>query len=253
MKIARFKDATGQIRYGVAEADGVYEIQGDVYSQFSVTTVRHAWTEVKLLAPCSPSKIVALGLNYRAHAQEAGRELPAEPLLFLKPSTAVIGPEDTILLPQGVARVDHEAELAVVIKTIAKDVPEREALNYVLGYTCFNDVSARDLQRKDGQWTRGKSFDTFAPTGPVIATDIDPSNLAIRCLVNGEVRQSSSTAHLLFPVPTLISFISGVMTLLPGDIIATGTPEGVSPLRDGDIVEVEIEGIGTLRNLVRQR
>ncbi|MDD3582363.1 MAG: fumarylacetoacetate hydrolase family protein [Desulfobacca sp.] len=208
-------------------------------------------TETRLLAPCQPSKIVAVGLNYRDHAAELKMPLPAEPLIFLKPSTAVIGPEAEIIYPAQSQRVDYEAELGVVIGRTAHRVAETAARDYILGYTCFNDVTARDLQKKDGQFTRSKSFDTFAPLGPWIETEIrNPDNLSVEALVNGERRQQGNTQNMVFRVPTLISFISQIMTLLPGDVIATGTPAGIGPILPGDVVEIRVEGIGTLRNRV---
>ncbi|RUM89354.1 MAG: hypothetical protein DSZ24_01420 [Thermodesulfatator sp.] len=207
-------------------------------------------TEVRLLPPTVPTKIVAVGLNYRDHAQELGLDIPQEPLIFLKPPSALIGPEDRILLPPGVGRVDYEAELAVVIGKRARRISPEEAREHILGYTCFNDVTARDLQKKDGQWTRAKSFDTFAPLGPWIETELDPSCLRVRAYLNGEVVQNSSTDQLIFPVPQLVSFISQVMTLHPGDVIATGTPPGVGPLSPGDVIEIEVEGVGRLVNFV---
>jgi 2-keto-4-pentenoate hydratase/2-oxohepta-3-ene-1,7-dioic acid hydratase in catechol pathway len=209
--------------------------------------------EVRLLSPCLPSKIVALGLNYRDHAAEVKMELPKEPLLFLKPSTSVIGPGEPIVYPKMSKRVDYEAELAVVIRKTATAVPEERAAEYILGYTCFNDVTARDLQPKDGQWTISKSFDTFAPIGPWIVTDIDPRQLDISSYLNGERRQHSNTKQLVFAPYQLVSFISRVMTLLPGDVIATGTPSGIGPMSVGDRIEIIIEGIGTLSNSVIAR
>ncbi len=206
--------------------------------------------QAKLLPPIpDPSKIVCLGLNYKAHAAEANFKLPQQPLIFLKPPSAVINPDDEIVLPTD-GKTEHEAELAIVIGRRAKDVSESEAGKYILGYTCFNDVSERVIQMGDVQWTRGKGFDTFAPTGPWIVTDINATNLKIEALVNGVVKQSSNTSYLIFSIPTLVSFISGVMTLMPGDIIATGTPENVGPIKHGDTVEIRIENIGTLRNYV---
>jgi len=206
--------------------------------------------EVRLLAPCLPSKIVCLGLNYRSHAEEFKLSIPPVPLIFLKPSTAVIGPDDEIVLPRLSKRVDYEGELGVVIGKRAKDVPENKATDYVLGYTCFNDVSERYNQKEDGQWTRAKGYDTFAPIGPWIETEVDPANLRLETYLNGELRQSVSTNDLIFGVPKLIGFISNIMTLLPGDVIATGTPSGIGQITPGDIVEVRIEKIGTLRNFV---
>jgi len=203
-------------------------------------------------APVIPSKAVCVGLNYKSHIEEMGENLPEEPTLFLKPRTAVIGPAENILLPPQSSRVDYEGELAIVIKDHTRWVSQSEAHKHVLGYTIANDVTARDLQSKDGQWTRAKSFDTFLPLGPWIETDVDPMNLSLRTLVNGELRQEGNTADLIFDVFYLVSFISKIMTLEPGDIILTGTPSGVGPLNDGDEVVVEIEGIGRLVNRAKQ-
>jgi 2-keto-4-pentenoate hydratase/2-oxohepta-3-ene-1,7-dioic acid hydratase in catechol pathway len=205
---------------------------------------------VTLLAPCRPSKIVAVGLNYRSHAEEIRMPLPDEPLLFLKPSTAVIGPGGVIAYPSMSRRVDYEAELGVIIGTEAKNVSEKDARRYILGYTCFNDVTARDLQGKDKQFTRSKSFDTFAPMGPWIETELDPCNLTVQSYLGGALKQSGTTADLVFSVDRLLAFISRVMTLLPGDVIATGTPSGIGPMRIGDTIEIVVEGIGRLRNTV---
>jgi len=203
---------------------------------------------VKFLPPVVPSKIVAVGLNYIDHAQELKMPVPEEPILFLKPPSAVVGHEDPIILPKISRRVDYEGELAVVIKENCKNVSRREAEEYILGYTCFNDVTARDIQAKDIQWTRAKSFDTFAPIGPYIAEFKDASKLKIETRVNGKVVQKSNTSNLIYDVPALIEYISSVMTLRAGDVIATGTPAGVGTLKDGDTIEVEIEKIGVLRN-----
>jgi 2-keto-4-pentenoate hydratase/2-oxohepta-3-ene-1,7-dioic acid hydratase in catechol pathway len=205
---------------------------------------------VHLLAPCEPTKIVAVGINYRPHAAEIAFEIPAEPLLFLKPPSAVIGPEEAIILPAMSRQVEYEGELAAVIGRPAKDVPEEEALRYVLGYTCFNDVTARDLQKKDVQFTRAKSFDTFAPFGPWIETELDPDRVTIETKVNGELRQRAASSEMLRSTAMLVSFASRVMTLLPGDVLATGTPAGVGPLQAGDTVTVTIDQIGTLTNKV---
>lgn len=203
----------------------------------------------RLLAPAVPGKILAVGLNYRDHAQEMGLAPPEEPILFMKPATAVVGPQDAIQYPAQSSRVDYEAELAVVISRTCRGVSAEDARNYILGYTCFNDVTARDLQVKDGQWTRAKSFDTFAPLGPWIATDIDdPHRLAISARLNGQTRQSSNTSNLIFSVFDLVAFISSVMTLERFDVIATGTPSGIGPMERGDEITIEIEGIGTLTN-----
>jgi len=230
------------------EGDSVREMEGDPFSHFHPTSKMKKMGEVKLLAPCLPSKIVALGLNYRDHAEEMKVTLPQEPLLFIKPSTSVIGPGDTIIYPKMSKRVDYEAELAVVIGKAAKKVSEERAADYILGYTCLNDVTARDLQPQNGQWTTAKGFDTFAPIGPWIVTDIDPHHLDVSSYLNGERRQHSNTKNLIFGPRQLVSFISRVMTLLPGDVIATGTPSGIGPMAIGDKIDVVIEGIGTLSN-----
>lgn len=207
--------------------------------------------EVQLLAPVQPSKVVCIGLNYAKHIAEFGGNKPEDPIIFIKPSTSVIGPGAEIIAPAMSQQVDHEAELVVVIGKTTKDVSEDKAFDYIFGYTCGNDVTARDLQRIDGQWTRGKGFDTFCPLGPWIVTDLDPSHLDIRAILNGKVQQSSNIQYFLNPIAKLVSFISQVMTLLPGDVIMTGTPEGVSPMKSGDEIVVQIEGIGELRNRIR--
>ena len=204
----------------------------------------------RVLAPVVPSKIVAVALNYKAHAAEQGKPLPAEPLFFLKPSTAVIGPGEAIELPPGVGRVAHEAEVGLVNGRRASRVPADRAAEYILGVTCVNDVTARELQKKVGHYTRPKGFDTFAPVGPCIALGLDWSDLRVQSWVNGTLRQDSTTADLIFPVPELVAFISSVMTLLPGDIISTGTPSGIGPLTAGDTVRIRVEGVGDLTNPV---
>jgi 2-keto-4-pentenoate hydratase/2-oxohepta-3-ene-1,7-dioic acid hydratase in catechol pathway len=206
--------------------------------------------EVKLLAPVRPSKIVCVGRNYREHAAELGNKMPDEPLLFLKPPSAIIGPNDRIELPSASQQVEHEGELGVVIGLTARNVKPTDALGYVFGYTCVNDVTARDLQRKDVQFTRGKSFDTFCPVGPFIETNLDPANITVTTRLNGEVKQNGNTRDMAFDVPFLIWYISAIMTLYPGDLIATGTPAGVSRMKHGDTVEVEVGGVGILRNQV---
>jgi 2-keto-4-pentenoate hydratase/2-oxohepta-3-ene-1,7-dioic acid hydratase in catechol pathway len=233
----------------VVEDNGGYRaVEGDLFGEW------HAGAEVAapgtVLAPVMPSKIVCIGLNYKDHAAEQGKPLPAEPLIFLKPSSAVIAPGEAIVLPDGVGRVDYESELAVVIGRRATRVSEAEALSHVLGLTCMNDVTARDLQKKDGRYTRAKGFDTFAPLGPCIATGLTADDLAVTGLVNGQVRQQSSTRELIFPVATLIAYISRIMTLLPGDVVSTGTPAGIGPLQAGDEIVVRVQGIGELRNPV---
>jgi len=245
---AQFRD---RILYGVVDGDRLVPIDGSIFGEFAIGGEALPLAGVRLLAPVEPSKIVAVGLNYRDHAMERGKPLPEEPLLFLKPSTAVIGPHDAIVYPRMSRRVDYEGELAVVIGKRASGVTALEPVEpYILGYTCFNDITARDLQDKDKQFTRAKSFDTFAAIGPWISTGVDPSALDIKTYLNGKLRQSSNTRHLIFTIPDLVRFISNVMTLLPGDVITTGTPSGIGPMDPGDEVDVEIEGIGTLRNRV---
>ena len=247
MRLARFRFAE-RIATGVVEEDIVRPLQGTYFEDPVPTGDELPLPDVRLLAPVIPSKVVCVGRNYADHAAELGNEVPAEPLLFLKPSTAVIGPDDPIPLPAASGRVDHEAELAVVIGRLCKGVSEEEAPAYVLGYTCGNDVTARDLQERDGQWSRAKGFDGFCPLGPWIDTELDPAGVRVEARVNGEVRQSASTELLTFTPAFLVSYVSQVMTLLPGDVLLTGTPAGVGPLADGDHVEVEIEGLGVLRN-----
>ena len=249
MKIVRYQDGS-LVKYGVIEKETIREMEGDPFSHFHLTSKVKKVGEAKLLSPCLPSKIVALGLNYRDHAEEVKLPIPDKPLLFIKPSTSVIGPGEAILYPKMSKRVDYEAELAVVIGKVAKNVSEEQAADYILGYTCLNDVTARDLQPKDGQWTLSKSFDTFSPIGPWIVTDMDPYQLEISSYLNGERRQHSNTKNLIFGPRQLVSFISWAMTLLPGDVIATGTPSGIGPMAIGDQIDVVIEGIGTLSNHV---
>jgi 2-keto-4-pentenoate hydratase/2-oxohepta-3-ene-1,7-dioic acid hydratase in catechol pathway len=201
--------------------------------------------------PQQPTKIVLVGLNYRDHAEELEMPLPEEPILFLKPPTALLGPEDCIIYPEQAQRVDYEAELAVVMQDQSKNVEPEDVMEHVAGFTCLNDVTARDLQKKDGQWTRAKSFDTFCPVGPRIVKEIEPNNVKIQSLLNGDLKQDSSTSNFIFSVEELVSFVSHVMTLKPGDIIATGTPSGIGAMQRGDTIEIKIEGVGTLRNYVR--
>jgi 2-keto-4-pentenoate hydratase/2-oxohepta-3-ene-1,7-dioic acid hydratase in catechol pathway len=210
----------------------------------------YSMDEVKVLPPCKPTKIVCVGLNYRDHAEEMKDRIPAEPVLFIKPPSSVIGHGYNIIYPKQSSRVDYEAELGVVINKRAKDIRPGHGKDYILGYTCFNDVTARDLQKIDVQWTRAKSFDTFSPVGPFIVTGIDPGNLSIKSKLNGEVKQSSNTNNMIFDVFKLVEFISGVMTLEPGDVIATGTPSGIGPMNKGDVIEIEVEKVGTLSNKV---
>ncbi len=245
-------DYKGQPRYAVEEGGEWRLVEGDIFGSFSAGE-SIAPTGHRVLAPVMPSKIVCVGLNYKDHAAEQNKPLPPEPLIFIKPSTAVIGPGEAIVLPAGAGRVDHEAEAGVVIGRRATRVRAEEAHQYVLGITCVNDVTARALQEKNAGYTRAKGFDTFAPLGPCIAQGLDynrPEGLRVEGLVNGTVRQNSSTKELIFTIPTVIAFISNIMTLLPGDVIATGTPSGIGPLNAGDTVTIRVEGVGELTNEV---
>ena len=249
MKIVRFVSGK-RAEYGMLVGDVIDGIEGAPYRQPKYSNHHYNLSEVKLLSPCTPSKIVALGLNYHSHAREVNMPIPSEPLIFMKPSTSVIGLEDNIVYPDSSHRVDYEGELGIVIQKRAYRVPVEKALSYVLGYTCVNDVTARDLQGKDKQWTRAKSFDTFAAIGPCIETELNPGNVDVKTYLNGELKQRVNTSDLIFSAPQMVSFISNIMTLLPGDIIATGTPSGIGPMNPGDTVEVKIKEIGTLRNYV---
>ncbi len=249
MKFGRFI-FSDKIFWGRVEGDEVAVLKLSPFKGLMESGETFNINEVKILAPVMPGKIVGVGLNYREHAREMGKELPEEPLIFLKPSTAVIGPGENIFLPGISKRVDYEGELGVVIKKACRNVSVEEAAECIFGYTCFNDVTARDLQKKDVQYTRAKSFDSFAPIGPFVETDLSPDELVIRTFLNGELKQESPTSDMIFNVYQLVSFISSVMTLLPGDVIATGTPPGVGPLSPGDKISIEIEGIGTLTNFV---
>lgn len=253
MRLCRF-EKDGVTRYGslpVGDHEGfVQPLAGTPFTELVPDGKLVERAVVRMLAPMLPSKIVAVGRNYRAHAAEMGKPVPEEPLLFLKATTALLPPEFTIRMPKESQRVDYEGELAVIIGKQARRVSKEDALSHVLGYACFNDVTARDIQQREVQFTRAKSFDTFAPLGPFIETDFDGRDQPVRCRVNGEVRQDGRTSDMVFDIPTLISYISACMTLLPGDVIATGTPAGVGPLTAGDVVEVEIAGLGVLRNPV---
>lgn len=253
MRIARFTDG-GDPRFAVLEegSEELVVISGDpLYTPLTPTGKRVPLADARLLAPVIPrSKVIGVGRNYAAHVAEMGGEVPPEPLLFLKPNTSVVGPEEPIVLPRWSQEVHHEAELAVVISRICKDVPRERARDVILGYTVANDVTARDVQRSDDQWTRAKGFDTACPLGPVIVTGLDPADLAVRTRVNGEPRQDGRTSQMVVGVADLVAYVSSVFTLLPGDVILTGTPAGVGPIRPGDVVEVEVEGIGVLTNPV---
>lgn len=249
MKIVRFR-ASGKVRYGVLEGTQIVEYAGTPYGTFKKARKRYALRQVVLLPPVVPSKIIGVGLNYRDHADEMNLPVPQEPSIFLKPVSALSGPDDPIVFPAQARRVDYEAELAIVMKKRCHQTPPERAREYVLGYTCLNDVTARDIQARDHNPTRAKAFDSFCPVGPCIATDIDPNGVEIASYLNGERRQAANTKEFIFGVEDLIARISSVMTLLPGDVIATGTPAGVGPMQPGDKIEVRIDGIGSLKNPV---
>ncbi len=255
MRIVRFS-IEGQIKYGILVQDTIQGLGEDPFSSFAAGKEfgydgnKYSLKSVKLLAPCLPSKVLCLGLNYRPHIEETREKIPTSPIIFIKPSTAVVGPDEPIILPRHWKRVDYEGELGVVIGKEARFISKDKAKDHILGYTCVNDVTERQMQKDDGQWTRAKGFDTFAPIGPWIETEAAADNLKLETWVNNESRQSDRTSSLIFDIPTLINFISEVMTLLPGDIISTGTPAGIGPLKPGDVVEIKIEKIGTLRNPV---
>jgi 2-keto-4-pentenoate hydratase/2-oxohepta-3-ene-1,7-dioic acid hydratase in catechol pathway len=269
VRIARFT-TDGDPAYGVVSGDVdefgqpaddsvVVELSGDpLYAGIQPTQGEHRLSDVRLLAPVIPrSKVVAIGRNYAAHAAELGNEAPKEPMMFLKPNTSVVGPGDQVFYPPQTQRLDYEGELAVVIGRICRDVPPDQATDVIFGYTIANDVTARDLQSRDGQWTRAKGFDSFCPLGPWIETDLDPQTFAdgvsIQTHLNGDLVQDGTTKDLIFDIPTLVAHITSVMTLLPGDVILTGTPDGIGPMQVGDEVEVSIAGLGALTNTVVKR
>ncbi|MFQ6082163.1 MAG: fumarylacetoacetate hydrolase family protein [Candidatus Aminicenantia bacterium] len=241
----------GKKYYGVLKEENLFQIEGSIYRNFKIKKDSIPISEVTILPPTKPTKIICVGLNYKSHTLERKKPIPNEPLIFLKPPCCIIGPDDIIIYPKMSKRVDYEGELAVIIKKKAHRIKNEEDIDkYILGYTCFNDVTARDIQQKEGHNSRAKSFDTFGPVGPCIATGIDSSNLRIKTFLNGKLRQSSNTKNLISPVHFLVKFISQVMTLFPGDIISTGTPAGIGPMSPGDRVDIQIEGIGTLSNTV---
>lgn len=250
MKIVRIK-AGDDIAYGVADSEGVLVYEGSPFVAWEPTESVVPWSRVTLLAPVLPTKVMCIGKNYQDHAEEMGGDLPDEPLVFMKPATSVVGPNANVVHPRISGEVHHEAELAVVISRPARHIKAEDASLYIFGYTAANDVTARDLQARDGQWTRAKGFDTFCPLGPAIETELDPlERLAVICRVNGEVRQAGFTSDMVFGVAEIIAFISAFTTLLPGDVILTGTPSGVGKVEPGDLMEVEIDGIGNLTNRV---
>lgn len=253
MKYIRYEDKNKTISYGVLTGETVTKIDGDIFKEYQITEENLLLKEVKLLAPCLPSKVVCAGTNYMSHIRETNLPTPKVPLIFLKPDTSVIGPDDGIEYADGCERIDYEGELGVVIKKTCKGVPKEKIMDYILGYTCVNDVSARDMQWGDGQWARGKGQDTFCPIGPIITDEIDAFHSDVKTRLNGEVKQHANTGDLLFDIPTLVSFIAEGITLKPGDVIATGTPSGIGPMKTGDVVEIEIGGIGILRNTMIKR
>ncbi len=251
MKIVRYSGKGKAPRFGWVLDEKVGNIKGDPFEAFQRGRAETPLEQVKLLSPVLPSKIICVGRNYVAHAQEHDAEVPEVPLLFLKPPSSLIGPGDTVLLPPQSQRVEHEGELAVVIGKRSRWLDLETAKEAIFGYTIANDVTARDLQRRDGQWTRGKGFDTFCPIGPWVETEFDPADAVITCTVNGELRQMASTRDMVFPVRQLVAYASSVMTLEPGDLLLTGTPAGVGPLKDGDELVTSIEGLGELHNPVK--
>jgi 2-keto-4-pentenoate hydratase/2-oxohepta-3-ene-1,7-dioic acid hydratase in catechol pathway len=246
------RDGEPGVSYGVPERDGVRELAGDPFRGLNPTGRLHAWDAVRLLPPCCPTKIVCLGRNYADHAREHGHEPPDQPALFFKPPSALVAAGDPVWYPEWDRNVQFEGELGVVIAKRCFRIGSRSAADYILGYTCVNDVSARDAQRGDVQWTRGKGFDTSCPVGPVLTDEVDPAKLVVRTFLNGELRQCAPITDLIFSIDTVIRYIANVMTLEPGDLISTGTPAGVGPMQVGDTVVVAIEGIGELKNTIVQ-
>jgi 2-keto-4-pentenoate hydratase/2-oxohepta-3-ene-1,7-dioic acid hydratase in catechol pathway len=250
MRIIRYLNPKNEPQYGWVLEDKVGPIEGSIFSQFRRSDAGQDLADVKLLYPVQPTKVICVGRNYAAHAKEHDAEIPEVPILFFKPPSALISPGDKILLPPQSERVEHEAELCVVFGRRGRWIQPDQVPDYILGYTVANDVTARDLQFSDGQWTRGKGFDTFLPLGPWIETEFDPADSLVTSHVNGDLRQMASTRDMIFTIRQLVTFVSSVMTLEPGDILLTGTPAGVGPLQPGDVVEVSVEGIGTLQNPV---
>ena len=252
MRIVRYLYKNEEPVYGWVFENKVGDIEGNIFGEYRRLEAEIPLESVKLLAPSQPSKIVCIGRNYTEHAKELGNDVPQVPLIFMKPPSSIINPGDTIILPPQSKQVEHEAELVAVIGKRGRNIPPDQAKDYILGYTIGNDITARDLQKTDGQWTRAKGFDTFCSFGPWIDTEFDITDALISCKVSGQPRQMASTRDMVFNVGKLVAFISSVMTLEPGDLIFTGTPAGVGPLHDGDVVEVDIDGLGVLSNLVRK-
>ena len=251
MRFVRFQSGKEEPEYGWIDGDRVGPLTASPFGEYRRLDAILNLDQVKLLAPILPSKIICVGRNYADHAREQGTEVPEYPALFMKPPSAVIGTGDNIILPPQSQQVEHEAELAVIIGKRGRWISEEQANRYIFGYTIANDVTARDLQERDGQWTRAKGFDTFCPLGPWIETEIDITDVLISCRVNGDLRQMASSREMIFPISHLIAYISSIMTLEPGDVILTGTPAGVGILKSGDTVEISIDGLGTLKNSVR--
>jgi 2-keto-4-pentenoate hydratase/2-oxohepta-3-ene-1,7-dioic acid hydratase in catechol pathway len=250
MRIVRYQ-TDDVVKYGWMLEDKVGEIQGDIFGEYRRREAKTPIGELKLATPCVPSKILCVGRNYVEHAKELGNEVPKVPLIFLKPPSSIISNGENIILPPQSNQVEHEAELVVVVGKRGRNITPEAAKEYIFGYTIGNDITARDLQKSDGQWTRAKGFDTFCSFGPWIDTDFDASDAVVTCRVNGQMRQMASTRDMVFNINTLIAFISSVMTIEPGDVIFTGTPSGVGELKNGDVVDVEIEGLGKLSNPVK--
>ena len=246
MKVACLELADGNRGYYFLDGDRARRFDGPPWDGARLGSIETTWSPADLRAPVRPSKIVCIGRNYAAHAKELGNEVPKEPLLFLKAPSAIVGPGGAVVLPKESERVEHEAELAIVIGRRIKRASKDDVKDAIYGYTCACDVTARDLQKKDGQWSRAKGFDSFCPVGPWIETELDPSNLSVRCAVDGEEKQSGRTSQMIFDIPTLVAYVSAAMTLEAGDLILTGTPEGVGPLAPGNKLTVAIEGIGEL-------
>jgi 2-keto-4-pentenoate hydratase/2-oxohepta-3-ene-1,7-dioic acid hydratase in catechol pathway len=250
VRFCRYALGDGSIQHGIVEGQAVVQVEGDIFGRYGATSQIHPVEEIVFLPPVNPTKIIALGTNFKRHAEEMDKPVPDEPKIFLKPPSALIGHKEAIVLPDVPGTVEHEAELALVVNQVARNIPEDRAQDFVLGYTCFNDVTARALQAKDGVYARAKGFDTFAPVGPWIETEAIWEDLVVEGWVNGTRRQRGELRDLVFGVPAVLAFVSRVMTLMPGDLVVLGTPSGVGPLQEGDLVQVVVEGVGTLENPV---